>query len=96
MRRPAVLAAGLLVAGGVAALGVAVSLEPRLARAEDATINAAQINVFMGAEAGERVQGLVWRGGLEMRGPSDTFGGLSGLGFVSAQGHLVMVSDRGR
>lgn len=96
MRRPAVLAAGLLVAGGVAALGVAVSLEPRLARAEDATINAAQINVFMGAEAGERVQGLIWRGGLEMRGPSDTFGGLSGLGFVSAQGHLVMVSDRGR
>ncbi len=75
---------------------VAASLEPRLAHAEDATVSASQINVFMGAEVGERVQGLVWRGGLEMRGPSDSFGGLSGLGFTSSESHLVMVSDRGR
>jgi hypothetical protein len=96
MRRPAVLAAGLLVAGGMAALVVATSLESRLAHAEDATVSASQIHVFMGAQVGARVQGLVWRGGLEMRGPNDTFGGLSGLGFISPESHLVMVSDRGR
>jgi hypothetical protein len=96
MTRPAVLAAGLLVAGGMAALVVAASLQPMLVRADDATINTAQIESFMSAGVGQRVQGLVWRGGLEMRGPPDTFGGLSGLGFTSAEGHLVMVSDRGR
>ncbi len=43
----------------------------------------------------ERVQGLVWRGGIEMQSQSDTFGGLSGLGFTGPDNKLVMVSDRG-
>jgi hypothetical protein len=80
----------------MALLVAAAGLEAGAARAEDATINATQLEVFMGARSGQPVQGLVWRGGLELRGPSDTFGGLSGLGFTSEEGDLVMVSDRGR
>jgi hypothetical protein len=96
MKRPAVLAAGLLAAGGTAALLVVASLEPRLARAEDETVTAVPISTFMSAGVGERVQGLIWHGGLELRGTTDMFGGLSGLGFTSDDGRLVMVSDRGR
>lgn len=96
MRRPAILAAGLLVAGGLAAIVLTSSMQPFVAHAEDAAVSANQIATFMGVSVGGRVQGLVWRGGIEMNGGTDTFGGLSGLGFVGADGELVMVSDRGR
>ena len=52
--------AGLLIISacatllGAAALGV---------RAEEQTVTAVPINSFLGAGIGERVQGLVWRGG---------------------------------
>src|SRR5690606_35740692 len=71
-------------------------LRPYAAQAESETVNALPIATFMGAGIGGRVQGLVWRGGLELRGSTDAFGGLSGLGFTSDDGKLVMVSDRGR
>lgn len=96
MKRRAVLAAGLLVASGMTAMVLAAASLPRVAIAEDETVTSLQIGTFMGAPAGERVQGLVWRGGLELKGTSDTFGGLSGLGFVDNDGRLVMVTDRGR
>src|SRR5687768_12186040 len=96
MKRPTVLAAGLLAAGGMVALLTAATFEPRLAHAEEETVSAAPIATFMSAGIGERVQALIWRGGLELRGSTDTFGGLSGLGFTSDDGRLVMVSDRGR
>ena len=96
MRQSAVLAAGLLMASGLAALLLLASLQPHLAFAEDETVTANQIPRFMGASPGERVQRLIWRGGLELHGSSDAFGGLSGLGFVSDDGRLVMVSDVGR
>jgi hypothetical protein len=96
MRRPAILAAGLLTASGLAGLILLAGLQPHLAFAEDETVTANQIATFMSASVGERVQGLVWRGGLELQGASDAFGGLSGLGFVSDDGRLVMVSDAGR
>jgi hypothetical protein len=41
------------------------------------------------------VQGLIWRGGLELQSAVDTFGGLSGLGFTGPDGRLTAVSDRG-
>ena len=45
-------------------------------------------------EAGE-VDGLIWRGGLELRSPRSGFGGLSGL-LVSADGtRLSAISDKG-
>jgi hypothetical protein len=96
MRRPAVLAAGLLVASAVTAMLLAASLQPHPAYAEDATVNATQISTFMGAAVGQRVQGLVWRGGIDLKSSSDAFGGLSGLGFLDDTGRAVFVSDRGR
>ena len=38
---------------------------------------------------------MVWEGGLVLQGGSDAFGGLSGIGAVSDDSHLVMVSDTG-
>ena len=65
------------------------------ARADDETVTSVPIGSFMSAGIGQRVQGLVWRGGIEMQSQTDTFGGLSGLGFTGPDGRLVMVSDRG-
>ncbi len=72
------------------ALAVPVSLP-----AQDLAVVSAQILTFNGAIIGERVGGLVWRGGISLTSASDQFGGLSGLGFVSPQHHLAIVSDRG-
>jgi hypothetical protein len=96
MRRPAILAAGLLAMSGVASVALLVGLQPFMARAADETVNSIPITTFMGANVGDRVQGLVWRGGIEMQGASDSFGGLSGLGFVDEDSRLVMVTDRGQ
>ena len=92
-RRAQRLAAATLfvLSGGVALLGAAVIG----VSAEEQTITAVPITTFLGAGVGERVQGLVWRGGIEMQSQSDTFGGLSGLGFTGPDNKLVMVSDRG-
>jgi len=94
---PRLLAAGLLVTGLGAGLLVAASLGVSAQSSEDTqpTVNAVQIATFMTAEIGQPVQGLVWRGGLELQSPSDTFGGLSGLGFTGPDNRLVMASDRG-
>lgn len=91
------LAAGLLVTGLGAGLLVTASLKVSAQSAEDTepTVTAVQLTTFMTAEVGQPVQGLVWRGGLEMQSPSDTFGGLSGLGFTGPDHRLVMASDRG-
>lgn len=53
------------------------------------------IERFKGARVGERVDGLIWRGGLNLTSSTDTFGGLSSIGFLGDDGRLVMVSDRG-
>src|SRR5690606_19151293 len=74
---------------------VVSSLVTERAAAEDLTITSLPIARFMSAKVGEQVQGLVWRGGIEMQSQIDTFGGLSGLGFLGANQKLVMVSDRG-
>jgi hypothetical protein len=84
--------AALLLISASAALVGGLSIG---SRANDDTINAIQIRSFLGAEIGQRVQGLVWQGGIEMKSAADNFGGLSGLGFTGPDGRLVMVSDRG-
>ncbi|MDP1732315.1 MAG: esterase-like activity of phytase family protein [Devosia sp.] len=81
-----VLAAAVLLAAG---------LQPPLALAEEETVIATPLLRFRAAEIGAPVQGLVWRGGLELQSAADTFGGLSGLDFTDGQGRLVMVTDRG-
>lgn len=84
--------AALLVASAGAALLVAGGLG---VRADDETVTSGPISTFAGSGIGQRVQGLIWRGGIEMQSQTDTFGGLSGLGFTGPDGRLVMVSDRG-
>ena len=84
--------AGLLILSACTALLGAAVLG---ARAEDLTVTAVPINTFLSAGTGQSVQGLVWRGGIEMQSQTDTFGGLSGLGFTGPDQKLVMVSDRG-
>ena len=83
-------AALLVVSAGAALLigGLAV-------QADDETVTSVPISTFMSAGIGQRVEGVVWRGGIEMQSQTDTFGGLSGLGFTGPDGRLVMVSDRG-
>jgi len=81
-RRVAALAAALLLAAGAAA-------------AEDVAVNAIPITSFRNVPIGGTVQGLVFRGGLQLTSVHDTFGGLSGLGFTGPDGRLAAVSDRG-
>lgn len=77
------------------ALVLAALAGPALAQTAEETITTTEIDTFQGAAVGEKVGKLIWRGGLAMSSQSDTFGGLSGLGFVSEDHRLVMVSDRG-
>ncbi len=84
-------AALLLISAAAAVIG-GLSLT---SKAADDTITATQIRTMLGAEIGQPVQGLIWRGGIEMKSAADNFGGLSGLGFTGPDGRLVMVSDRG-
>jgi hypothetical protein len=76
-------------------LGVAAALLTTSALAEDATVNAVQLPTFFGTSVGQPVQGLIYRGGLQLNSATDTFGGLSAIGFVGTDGKLVTVSDRG-
>ena len=63
--------------------------------ADEATITAVQLTHFANVSVGEQTQGLIFRGGLELHSATDTFGGLSAIGFAGTDGKLVMVSDRG-
>lgn len=76
-------------------LALAAALLSTSVSAEDATINAVQLPTFFGAAVGQPVQGLIYRGGLQLNSATDTFGGLSAIGFAGTEGKLVMVSDRG-
>jgi hypothetical protein len=73
----------------------AAALMAGTALADDATVTAVQLTHFQNVGIGQRIQDLVFEGGLEMRSATDTFGGLSGIGFTDTGGKLVMVSDRG-
>ena len=93
---PRLLATGLLLAGlGAGVAATALDAYAQTAPDSQQTVTAVPITSFMTAAIGEPVQGLVWRGGLELQSASDTFGGLSGLGFTGPEGRLVLVSDRG-
>jgi hypothetical protein len=79
---------------GLAALAVTL-MAAIPALADEATVTSVQLKRFQNAAVGERVQGLVFEGGLQLSSVTDTFGGLSGIGYVGSDGKLVMVSDRG-
>lgn len=71
----------------------ALTISPAIA--DEATVTAVQLTRFQNAGIGQPTQGLVFRGGIEMRSATDTFGGLSGIGFTAPDNRLTMVSDRG-
>ena len=72
-----------------------VALAATSAAAEEVTVTAVPLPSFQNAAIGERVQGLVYRGGLQLSSVHDDFGGLSGIGFTGPDGKLAMVSDEG-
>jgi len=76
-------------------LAVAAALLVSPVLADDATVTAARLDHFDGVALGAQIQGLIFRGGLELHSATDTFGGLSAIGFTGNDGKLVMVSDRG-
>lgn len=80
---------------GILAAIVATAALSGSAFADDATVTAVQLSSFQNAAIGQRTQGLIFRGGIEMRSATDTFGGLSGIGFTAPSDKLTMVSDRG-
>lgn len=65
------------------------------APAAEVPVNAGQITTFKGAAVGERVEGVVWRGGIVMSSPDTSFGGLSGVTFTGPGQRIAMVSDTG-
>ncbi|MEO6015005.1 MAG: esterase-like activity of phytase family protein [Devosia sp.] len=79
---------------GLAALAGATLLASA-SLADEATVTAVQLPNFQNSAVGEKTQGLIYRGGLQLTSATDTFGGLSAIGFTGPDGKLVMVSDRG-
>lgn len=82
MNRPTALALLLLTLSGQAG-------------AVEATVSAAQIQNFRGASVGERIDQLIFRGGMTLQSPDDTFGGLSSISQTGAEQRVAFVTDRG-
>ncbi|KKC34293.1 esterase-like activity of phytase family protein [Devosia psychrophila] len=82
MRRPAAIAAAIL-AGVMPAMAV------------EATVTATQVTQFNNAAVGEIVDKLIFRGGIAMTSPDDTFGGLSGLTKTGPNHQALFATDRG-
>jgi hypothetical protein len=82
MTRLAAIAAALLAA-----------LAP--AHAVDVTVTAAPVTSFKGAAIDMPVDRLIFRGGVALSSPDDTFGGLSGLTMTGPDNQVAFVTDRG-
>lgn len=80
---------------GCWALTLAVFSWTAASQAMDITVTSAPITMFKGAAFGEPVDGLIWRGGLEMRSDASEFGGLSGITVTGPEHQIAMVSDVG-
>ncbi|WMT86614.1 esterase-like activity of phytase family protein [Pelagibacterium sp. 26DY04] len=63
--------------------------------AEPITVTASPITDFQRAAIGEQVDGLIFKGGLQLSSSHPDFGGISGLAFLDAD-RFVMVTDEGR
>lgn len=81
-RRLAAIAAALL-AGLMPVSGVEVS------------VTASPVTHFKDVTVGQKVDGLIFRGGIALVSQDDTFGGLSGLTMTGPDQQVVFVSDRG-
>lgn len=63
--------------------------------ADEVTVTATPIATFRGVEIGDTVDGVVWRGGVELKSDAEHFGGLSGVAFTGPEQRLSFVSDTG-
>ncbi|WIY52512.1 esterase-like activity of phytase family protein [Devosia sp. YIM 151766] len=78
-----------------AALAVLLLSLANGAWAVEATVSAAQVTRFKGAELDQQVDSLIFRGGLTLQSPDDTFGGLSSVTRTGAEQRIAFISDRG-
>jgi hypothetical protein len=65
------------------------------AGAVEATVSAAQITQFKGVGLDQPVDKLLFRGGMTLQSPDDTFGGLSSVTQTGDNQRIAFVSDRG-
>lgn len=77
------------------ALAIALATLAIPAGAVEATVSAAQVTHFKGAGLDEAVDGLIFRGGLTLQSPDDTFGGLSSVTQTGADQRISFITDRG-
>lgn len=77
------------------ALVVALLLLACPAGAVEATVSAAPVTRFKGVDLDQSVDGLIFRGGLTLQSPDDTFGGLSSLALTGTDQRVSFITDRG-
>ncbi|NMA99627.1 MAG: hypothetical protein GX970_16245 [Phyllobacteriaceae bacterium] len=78
-----------------ALLCAAFALTAMPAVAVDATVSAAQVTRFKGVELDQQVDRMIFRGGLTLQSPDDTFGGLSSVTQTGIDQRIAFVTDRG-
>ncbi|MFC3703947.1 esterase-like activity of phytase family protein [Devosia honganensis] len=78
-----------------AVLAAAALLLVQPAGAVDVTVTAAPVTRFKGVEPDQKVDGLIFRGGLTLQSADDTFGGLSSVTQTGSEQRIAFVSDRG-
>src|SRR5690606_16516343 len=76
-------------------LAIALLLAASPAGAVEVTVSAAPVTRFRGAELDGAVDRLIFRGGLTLQSPVDTFGGLSSLTRTGPDQRVSFVTDRG-
>ena len=79
----------------VVAIAAALLVGVMPATAVEATVTATQVTTFGDAGIGQQVDKLIFRGGIAMTSPDDTFGGLSSLAMTGPNHQALFVSDRG-
>lgn len=79
----------------LAALATALLASAAPAHAVEALVTANPVTQFRGVGIGQQVDKLIFRGGMTMTSPDDTFGGLSGLTMTGPGHQATFVTDRG-
>ncbi len=78
-----------------AALAATLVLLAQPAGAVEATVSAAPVTRFRGAELDQTVDRVIFRGGMTLQSPDDTFGGLSSVSQTGSDQRISFVTDRG-
>lgn len=78
-----------------AALAATIVLLAQPAGAVEATVSAAPVTRFRGAELDQTVDRVIFRGGMTLQSPDDTFGGLSSVSQTGSDQRISFVTDRG-